>query len=107
MNWANYFFHTDFSDARDLLQSLPLGRLSEGNEAHLLGALSEHDQGEHRADWNGDENGGHFSLNAAEVVYNGPNSQSLPTKSLMGHVVTLELRAQDDLPVRRLYLQFN
>lgn len=107
MNWANYFFHTDFSDAREILESLPLGRLSDNNLNQVLSVLSQHDEGEHRADWNGDENGGHFSLNAAEVVYNGANSQSLPTKSLMGHVVTIELRAQDDLPVRRLYLQFN
>lgn len=107
MNWANYFFHTDFSDARDLLQSLPVGRLSDENQTQLLAVLSEHDEGEHRADWNGEESGGEFSLNAAEVTYNGANSQSLPTKSTMTQVVTLELRAQEDAPVRRLYLQFH
>lgn len=106
--WLNYFFHTDFSADEASLKEIPKGAL-DGETATLLAAAIGHtDTGEFRGNWT-DKEGDQFSLQHAQVIYNGKNSTSLPTKFTNNAVLGLEFDEQSVQPEPgvRIYLGYN
>lgn len=103
-NWLNYLIRQDFTEMGELLQDIPLGLLDESNQRFLASALAEYGPAEDKDKWNLEESVFEFSLFGAEVTYNGPNSNSLPTLSLFKHTLCLTFSERSTAPVGRLYL---
>jgi hypothetical protein len=99
--WNNYLYHSDFTQHATALSAIAAGPLSEGDAQTLATILTEVDQGEGKEQWLTAEAGSPWHLGSAEVVHNGPNSRSLPTKSTYGKVLAVQLAEG------RIYLQYN
>lgn len=107
INWANYLFHTNFTAERDTLATIPVGEVSDVTALMLAGILANIDNGEGKALWSENVESKAWSTAGCKVIYNGLNSTSLPTKSKMKYVLTLEFPSDSTAPVGRIYLQYN
>lgn len=108
VNWKNYFFSVDFTPVHQYLSNIPLGTLEADNTAtELANTLQTLDKKEGKLQWVGSGIGKSWNLVGAEVVYNGPNNNSLPTNSKYGQVLVLQFPQGSEAPVGRVYLQYN
>lgn len=107
IEWPNYFFHNDFSVYAELLNSIPLGPLSDEHIQQLIGAFSIVDTGEGREYWTTEDGTNEWSLQGAQVIYNGDNKTSLPTRFNMQKALGLVFPETSVGPVGRLFLVWN
>lgn len=108
MDSVNYFFSTDFTAVKSLLESLEAGHVFEGEDGlGLVSALAELDQGEGKQHWVCDEGSGDWNLHGVLVEHNGPNDVDFPTNALYQNVLILKFPTEDGEVPKRLYLQYN
>lgn len=107
MSTIDYFYHTDFSSEQEVLSKIPEGPLSDDALIHLSAILSDNDPGESKGKWSVDPMSAEYNLTKAQVVFNGANSRSLPTKYFYTSVLVLEFAVPGETPCGRYYLQYN
>lgn len=105
--WRDYFYHQDLGAAKEELLRLPEGPLNEYFAGVLANALAIADNGEYKGLWNYGRLAPSFGVDDGVVIYNGKNSQSLPTKYKYTNVVILEYPESDVTLSGRIYLCFN
>lgn len=107
MNWANYFFGTDFTGVSEFLLAVPEGEISKEDGVGLAAFMSERDTQEGKSQWCYADPVTAFNLKHATVIYNGTNDNHLPTNALYQNVLILEFAPECESPAGRIYLQYN
>lgn len=107
INWANYLFHNDFTAERETLIAIPTGPVDDVSALMLAAILNTIDNGDGKEHWSDNPESKSWSTVGCNVIYNGLNSTSLPTKYKMKYVLTLEFPSDSVAPVNRIYLQYN
>lgn len=105
--WNNYLFHRDFTAHAAALASVGQGPLSESDQQALANILADVDQGEGKDSWLTAQPGEAWSLAGTEVVHNGLNQRSFPTKSTRANVLILQFPESSIAPQNRIYLQYD
>lgn len=106
-DWPNYLIRQDFTEMAGFLEDIPVGPLDESNQRLVASILSEYGPVAEQQKWNLEESVNEFSLNGAEVLYNGFNSPNFPTFSVFKHTLCLSFPERSTAPVGRLHLCWN
>lgn len=106
-SWFDYFYHTDFTAHRERLEKIQEGAMSYDDQRDLIDILNAVDEGRGKGCWNLREDKKEWSLAKAVVIYNGPNTNHLPTRSRYQRVLVLEMAAASFAPRGKLYLCYN
>ena len=108
MNWKNYFFTANFTDAADYLKTKTVGHMFHGVDADILSQLLErHDRRKKQSNWNADNHECHFNVVGATVTYNGPNNPSFKSNSKYTHILVLKFPPNNFYPQDEITLQYN
>jgi hypothetical protein len=103
-DWPNYLIRQDFTEPGEVLSVIPLGLLNEADQRLMTQVLSEHAPQVDKDKWNMDEHGTEYSLNGAEVIYNGLNHRDLPTFSTYKYALGLRFPERSTAPVGTIFL---
>lgn len=109
MLWKNYFFTADFTDDAEFLKRFNQGDVLTGTDADgMSGVFQKNDPHVSKKHlWNTRPTHD-YSLEGAVVVYNGPNSDMMPTNSKYTHVMTLDFKETEcEQPDGRVHLHYN
>lgn len=106
-DWPNYLIRTDFTEVGESLAKIQRGEMDIINQKIVLGILSTYGPEAERELWNTDVDSTEFSLQGADVVYNGLNNHNMPTFSTFKYALCLSFPARSVAPRGRLYLCWN
>jgi hypothetical protein len=106
-DWPNYLIRTDFTEMGEVLAKVQVGEMDIINARLISTILSEYGPEAERSLWNTQPDLNEFSLFGAEVKYNGPNTQSMPTFSTFKYALCICFPERSVAPVGRLYLCWN
>lgn len=104
--WANYLFFCDFTEDKDSLVDLPLGKVDDHAATILAAALSVHDLGNGRALWT-DQANPEWGVAGAEIIYNGVNQTGFASNGMYDHVLLLKFPSTQVSPQGVIALQYN
>lgn len=102
-----YLYGYDFTPYVATLLDIDENILTQDHADTLAIALQEIDVSSGKLGWNSNINSGSWSLSEATVVYNGLNSNTMPTNPSYKYVLALQLRANVATPTGVLYLHYN
>lgn len=102
-----YMYGLDFTPVKDVLETYPEEYIVDEFSDDLLEAIKEIDDASGSELWNLDPESEEWSLHGAEVVYNGINDSTLPTKSSYKYVIGIKLRDDVTTPPGVMYLHYN
>lgn len=103
---TDYLFHSDFTKHAEILKDMAVGKIDESTAVFLASVLQDVDSGKGRALWNAQPTKD-WSLLDAEIVYNGTNSRSYPTKFKFSQVLVINFHDTERVPFGRMYVQYN
>ncbi|MNE64078.1 hypothetical protein D3C80_1594650 [compost metagenome] len=91
----------------ELLAEVQVGECDIRNMQLLSSVLANYGPEADRAKWNTQADLREYSLFGVEVLYNGLNSQSLPTFSTFKYALCVSFPAISEAPCGRVYLCWN
>lgn len=103
----NYFFFSDFTVHHELLSSMPVGPVSEENQLLIASMFDEIDKGVGAGKWLFDSPTKQWGLQGVEIIYNGPNSQRLPTRPRLSFAMGLMFPADSLVPQGAVYITYS
>lgn len=102
-----YMYGLDFTSQKDVLETYPVDMELDEYCEDLLEAIKAVDVGAGSSLWNLDPESTEWSLHGAEIVYNGINSQALPTNSKAKYVLGIKLADRVTTPPGVMYLHYD
>lgn len=103
----NYFFFSDFSPHHELLSKMPLGPVSEENQLLIASIIDEIDKGVGAGKWMFESPIKQWGLQDVEIIYNGANSQRLPTRPKHSFAMGLLFPNDSVVPQGAVYITYS
>lgn len=102
-----YTYPFDLSEHRDFLVDIEEGIISDEDAEELAVYLSQVDYNDVKGDWNASDTSTEFSLQGAEIIYNGLNNLSFASNQRFKYVMQVQLREGVTKPTGVFYLHYN